>query len=87
MEQDETKINRLLKQVACLRGKTPDLEGMEYGESICRRCGGKVRAEGQEALQALAAAEGIYFRCKLQCHCGGSLGFVRIYMPGDSQDD
>lgn len=73
-----TKIDAILKQVLRLKGGSQDLEDFAYEPSLCARCGEAVRADGQEVLGCLATAEGIYFRCKVKCVCGNSLGFVRV---------
>jgi hypothetical protein len=83
MNESGTKVDQLVRQCISLGGKGGDISQYGYGPSLCAHCRKPVKAEGQEALQAMSTAEGLYFRCKIVCDCGCSLGFVAI----EKQDD
>jgi hypothetical protein len=86
-------IDQLVKQCLRLKGdREANPDRYAYGPSLCLRCHGPIKAEGQEALHAVATERGIYFRCKLPCvlphhnaRCGGTVGCVRLDL--DVQDD
>lgn len=85
--ESDTKINKLVRACIRLKGGDRNMANYTYGVSICARCEKPVKGgEGQEALQAMASVEGIYFRCKLACECGCSLGQVRIWHDEDDQE-
>jgi len=84
--KSDTKIDMLLRQCSRLKGRKGVLEELVYGASVCAHCREDIRAEGQEALQAMATIEGIYFRCARPCKCGCSMGFVTIDVEPEVQE-
>ncbi len=76
---NETKVDFLVERCIQLKGDSPkNKELYGYGPSVCARCKEAVKAEGQEALSAVATVRGIYFTCKMGCKCGSKTGFVSI---------
>ena len=84
-QSESTDVTKLLAQVLRLKGdEGGSIENYNYEPSLCAKCQTPVKALGQQAMQALATAEGIYFRCLVPCRCRCSVGFVGIVKDEDA---
>jgi len=74
----KTDTERLVVQCLRLKGGSLEVSEHSYGPSLCARCKRPIKPDGQEALNAVATSDGVYFRIKVPCVCGSRTGYLSI---------